>query len=155
MRRYYFALFEDMHSENPATKENFKELVKEFIRNSIIDFDSLPVYENPADGISQEGMLMVMMTIISQQLSKSWWYKMKNQSFNKYFVNIMNKYSFSVWIKLFDNLNFTFVVSKFLNGNGFDEAKQSMQTFQENSDAYDEAAKFFKDLCSKQSFAFK
>ena len=143
-----------MHTNISATKENYRDLVKEFLL-TIIDFDNLPVYENPADGISQEGMLMVMMTIISQQLSKSWCYKMKNQSFNKYFVNIMNKYSYSVWIKLFDNLNFSFVVSKFLNGSGFDEAKQSMQTFQESSAAYDEAAQFFKDLCSKSTIASK
>lgn len=96
MRRYYFGIFEDIHSENPATKENFKDFVTEFISSTIIDFDSLPAYVNPAEGISQEGMLMVMMTIISQQLSKSWCYKMKNQSFNKYFLNIMNKYSYSV-----------------------------------------------------------
>lgn len=150
MRRYYFALFEEIHSENPATKENFKDFVKEFISSTIIDFDSLPTYVNPSEGISQEGMLMVMMTIISQQLSKSWCYKMKNQSFNKYFLNIMSKYSYSVWIKLFDNLNFSFVVSKFLNGSGFTEAKQSMQTIQENSEAYEEAVQFFKDLCARK-----
>mmetsp|Transcript_9702 Transcript_9702/g.10885 ORF Transcript_9702/g.10885 Transcript_9702/m.10885 type:complete len:97 (+) Transcript_9702:303-593(+) len=96
MRRYYHSKFEEMHSEEDINKDNFKDLVKEFINSFIVDIDTIPEYENPMTAISQEGMLMVMMTIISQQLAKSWCYKMKNQSFNKYFVKVMTKYSYSM-----------------------------------------------------------
>lgn len=142
--------FEKEFKEIGITKDNYKELVKTFISKFIVDFESIPEYANPCAGISQEGMLMVMMTMISQQMTKSWCYKMKNQSFNKHFVKLMNKYSYAMCVKLFDNLNFSFVVDKFFQGAGYQESKESIQTFQENKAAYESAAEFFKGLCKSK-----
>ena len=150
MRRYYWEKFDELHADIQITKENFKDLVKEFINSFIINFDSLPPFSNPNVEASQDGILLVMMTIISQQMTKSWYYKMKNQSYNKLLVKIMSKYSYSSWMKLFNNTNFILVASKFFIGEGFTEAKQTIPSIKENIQVYEHAANFFKDICQKK-----
>lgn len=95
MRRHYSAKFEAMYKGVGVTKDNYKDLVLEFVNREIIRLTEIQQLENPSVGVSREGMLLVMMTMISQQLARSWYYKMKNQSFNKYFNKVMSKYSFS------------------------------------------------------------
>jgi len=143
MRRHFFKSFEQKNSPVEATKENFKDLVVNYIKENLVDFDSLPEAELPGKSISQEGILLVMMTIISQKLTKSWSYKLKNQSFNKNFTKVMSKYSFALCLKLFENKNFKLVAQSFLTGEGFNESIDEMSTMKENLDAYEDARVFF------------
>lgn len=147
MRRYFFLKFEQMYAAQGINKDNFKELIISFIESQIMNYEDLPSYLAPNEGISQEGILLVVMTIVSQQLTKSWCYKMKNQSFNKYFTKVMSKYSFAMCQKLFENVNFKYVAKQFLEGEGFSAETEFMSTMKENAEAYEKARVYFLELC--------
>lgn len=136
-----------MYTSDSITKENYKDFVVEYVNREVLPLSNFSGRENPNDAISEEGMLMVMMTIISQQLARSWYYKMKNQSFNKYFNKVMSKYSYSCWIKLFENKNFKLVAKQFLEGEGLNQAIEENKAMQENVGAYQEAAQEFLSKC--------
>lgn len=136
-----------MHKDKDINKENYKDLVLEYINKDIMPMDTLPEVENPSMGLSQEGLLLVIMVTISQQLTRSWYYKMKNQSFNKYFTKVMSKYSYSLWLKLFENKNFRVVIHKFLSGDGFREAFADSKSMQDNAAAYEDAVQEFLSKC--------
>lgn len=96
MRRHYFVKFEQRNTTNDINKETYKDLIVEYLQDIYPEYDTLPEIVSPNDGFSKEGLQLVLMTIVSQQLTKSWCYKMKNQSFNKYFTKVMSKYSYSM-----------------------------------------------------------
>lgn len=136
-----------MYKGVTITKENYKDLVVEYVKKEVVTLEQFSARENPSVEISEEGMLMVMMTIISQNLARSWYYKMKNQAFNKYFNKVMSKYSYSTCMKLFDNKNFKLVAKQFFEGEGLTQAMEENKAMQENSEAYSNAVQEFLSKC--------
>lgn len=104
------------------------------------DFTRWQQHALPNEELSQDGIVLVMMAIISQPMTKSWAYKMKNSLFVKYFNTFMSKYSYSMLVKLFDNLNFRFILKQYLVSDGFVDTKETTNTMIENREAYENAA---------------
>jgi len=146
MRRFYATEFESMHKHTLITKENYKDLVQNFLSKIIDEFNNWSEFLNPTEALSKDGIVLVMMVIISQPLTKSWSYKMKSASFVRYFNTFMSKYSYALMQKLFENFNFRLLVKTFLNSEGFEEAMQTTLSMKENQDVYESAAKTFLNL---------
>lgn len=108
----------------------------------------MPEFEHPGDEISQEGMLLAMMTIISDKYTKSWHYKMKNASFAKFFTTFMKRYSYAMFVKLLENKNFRVIMKIFLNSEGFQSEMQTINSMKENQETYENAAKVILSICN-------
>ena len=132
MKRYYSCKFEEAYGSQTITKDDFKRLVKVFIDATVISCsDSFKSIEDLSQncrnnvGVSQQGMITVMMTLISHRVAKAC---LKNKWFNKHFVNGLYKYSEYVFTKIFSDKNFWVIAHHFLT-EAFDEVKHSIPTY--------------------------
>lgn len=79
IKRYYEKKFEELIGSDVIPKEDYGLKIQEFIDrvvtlsfNRHIKFDQLPEKAKSNEAISKNGMINVMMTLVSHKLAKTW-----------------------------------------------------------------------------------